>query len=105
MGLKKLRTLTINLEQDCGESGCFGDLRKLQKHPALQEIRLISNVKMNIFWVFKEAVTIRLAESLCHLSASQQLKVLSLMICDLKTKVNIQRFLLFPPMPHINAEG
>ena len=43
MGLKKLRTLSILLETDCNESDCLGDLSKLQKHPSLQEICLISD--------------------------------------------------------------
>ena len=40
MGLKKLRTLSINLGGVYGKSGAAGDLRKLQKHPSLQGIHL-----------------------------------------------------------------
>ena len=92
MGLKKLRSLTITLEQDCRETDSSGDLCKLQKHPALQEIRLLLSAKIEGFWAFGEEASVPVARGLCSFYASQQLKVLHLIVSKARAKVNIQRF-------------
>ena len=84
MGLKRLRILSIDSGRDRGESGRPGDLRTLQKHPSLQEIRLISD--------FAKAGSGTLPESLCSFFAIQHLKVLSLLFRD-QVEVNTQPFL------------
>lgn len=95
MGLKKLKILSIDLNGGCGENGRPGDLRRLQKHPALQEIRLISNEENKLIPLYTGlsiAVEVPLTTSLCGFFATQQLKVLHLFFRK-RVKVNIQRFL------------
>ena len=91
MGLKKLKTLSITLARITGGSDRQGDLSKLQKHPCLQEIRLISNGGQEVIGVFEKSVSVPLTRNLCNFFAAQQLKVLNLMFRT-HVEVNIQCF-------------
>ena len=57
------------------------------------------------FWAFGEEASVPVARGLCSFYASQQLKVLHLIVSKARAKVNIQRFhsVLFVLQHH--AEG